>query len=286
MRIMAKKNNDVSFEVVALTPKLASSLLETNVAHQRHLSRSRVEGYSDEIKAGRFPLTGQGILVNKENEMIDGQHRCAAVLMAKKAIPQIVITRGIDKVSFAYIDTGKQRAASDVLAINGYKSVTSLAALLRVVLSYDIMGELHIRHTLAIPNANVLDLLEGNPARYTNLNRHYAQRTQYIRPLGLGSTLPGLHMILSNKRISAAVIEEFMDLMIYGEKLQKTHPVYQLRHSLIEASASVSYRMQLRTKDARLIKTWNAFIRGEAGPGVTQWNALKDEYPKIVTKAN
>ena len=282
---MAKKNNDVTFEIVALTPKLASTFLETNVSYQRHLSRTRVEGYAREILQGRFLLTGQGILINRNGEMIDGQHRCAAVLMAKKAIPQIVLTRGIDKTGFAYIDTGKQRSASDVLAINGYKSVISLAALLRVVISYDTIGELHIRHTFAIPNADVLGLLEVNPSRYTNLNRYYNKHTMYTRQLSLGATVPGLHMILSNKRVSAALIEEFMDLLIFGEKLNKNHPVFQLRHALIEATSSNSYRMQLRNRDARLIKTWNAFIRGESGPAVTHWNGLKDEYPKIVTKA-
>lgn len=49
--MMAK--TDVTSEVIRLTPTLAAELLETNVGHQRHLTRNRVETYAREITEGR-----------------------------------------------------------------------------------------------------------------------------------------------------------------------------------------------------------------------------------------
>lgn len=283
---MNKKLTCIKSEVVKLTPQLAKELLATNVGYQRHLSRARVETYSHEIKAKRFLLTGQGIIINNKGQMINGQHRCAATIMANKSIPEMLVIRGIDNKAFPYLDTGKQRSASDLLSIQGYTNTNALAAFARVVLCYDMLGELHVRHTYKISNASILALVESNSARYVNLIKRYTTLRPCFKPLGLGSAVPGLHMILSNKRVSAALIEEFMTKLALGEQLTKSHPVFQLRQMLITAASTPQYRLQLHTKDARLITTWNSFLKGESGPNSTQWNGLKDDFPKILTKAS
>ncbi len=281
IKMANKRASKITAEVITLTPQLAAEFLETNVKYQRHLTRNRVDQYALDIVTEDFVLSGQPIIFNSDGSMVDGQHRCAAVISADVAIPAILVVRGVQPDTFVALDTGKSRSASDVLSIEGYHYVHNLAATVRMLITYERYGELHSARRTS--PAEILRTVQRN-SRVEALTRFYESIRKYITPLGLGSRLSGLHLILLQKRVKETSIEEFVNSLIYGEGLKRTDPIYQFRQQLIEDTRSPGQRMTRRSKDARLIKTWNAWFTGNVGPNVTRWNGVREDYPVLVVR--
>ncbi|MCK5642748.1 MAG: hypothetical protein KAJ19_18205 [Gammaproteobacteria bacterium] len=270
-------------EVVRLTPALAAEYLEASPDNQRSRNTHRVALYAKQIEQGAFVLSGQPIIFNTKGEMVDGQNRCAAVIMASKPIPAILVVRGIAPGAFVVLDSGRQRTAADVLKIAGFNQCHYLAAAARVYLTYEQTGELHSPYKHGMSSGAILELVQSDD-RLSSVVRFYSNQNRWIRIIGIGSALAGLHLILQNRRVPLSQIQEFADALIYGEKLRKSDPVYAYRSALIDSVSNPTHRMQIRVKDARLIKTWNAWFTGNVGPSVTQWHGVRDEYPKLVTR--
>ncbi len=274
---------NLTVEVVELTPDRAREYLEANVNYQRGLSRTRVEKMAEEIIAGNWMFTGQPIIINEHGEMIDGQHRCAAVILADVPI-DVLVVEGVEGVAFQAIDTGKNRSGADVLKIAGYKNVTLSAAIIRCIISYQRKGEFHAAKHTQISPMQTLEFMRLNEQTFVPLVTWYTSRIKEMRILSIGSALPALHWLATQEKVPATLIDEFVEKLLFGDNLKKADPVYQFREALIYSQSHPSHRILLRNKTARLIKTWNAFRKGEAGQGLTNWNALREDYPEIVFK--
>ena len=80
-------------------------------------------------------VTHQGIAFDVDGVLVDGQHRLAAIIEADRPVEMTVFTE-VGEGTFDVLDTGKRRNAADVLAIEGEKSSTMLAAMVRTVWLY------------------------------------------------------------------------------------------------------------------------------------------------------
>jgi hypothetical protein len=76
-----------------------------------------------------------GLAFDTRGVFVDGQHRLAAVIEADLAVDMTVFS-DVGPDTFDVLDTGKRRNAADVLAIEGEKSTTMLAAMVRTVWLY------------------------------------------------------------------------------------------------------------------------------------------------------
>lgn len=116
-----------------ITPEDAAFLLEIN-AKNRPLDSRRVTRFADIIRRGEWKLTHQGIALSPEGEVLDGQHRLAAIVESGITV-EIPVSQG--SFDFDVIDTGKNRTAGDVLSIAGFLNTNQLAAALRMISIYD-----------------------------------------------------------------------------------------------------------------------------------------------------
>jgi hypothetical protein len=89
-----------------------------------------VRAFADAMSRGDWTVTRQGIALDVNSVLVDGQHRLAAIVEADVAVDMTVFTE-VNEGTFDVLDTGKRRNAADVLAIEGEKSSTMLAALPR-----------------------------------------------------------------------------------------------------------------------------------------------------------
>jgi len=101
--------------------------LEANTTN-RPVSRSVVRSFAEAMQRGEWIVTHQGIAFDVNGVLIDGQHRLAAIVEADVPVDLTVFT-DVDDGTFDVLDTGKRRNAADVLAIEGEKSSTMLAAM-------------------------------------------------------------------------------------------------------------------------------------------------------------
>jgi hypothetical protein len=116
-------------ELEIITPERAEMLLR-NQANPRKLSKWHVDEFKRHIQHGSFETTHQGIALNNEGQMVDGQHRCAAIVECKKPV-LMWVAYGIIPEAISVLDRGVRRTFSDLLGTHKYISQpATLAAII------------------------------------------------------------------------------------------------------------------------------------------------------------
>jgi hypothetical protein len=117
-----------------ITPDMAAELLRGG-DHNRSLNQNWVTTLSRDMIAGRWKLTPQGIVLDEDGKLLDGQHRLSAVVRAK--VPaEFWVTEGAPFEMFRYLDGGRSRSMYDRLKISGYDDPSQLAAISRKVYAW------------------------------------------------------------------------------------------------------------------------------------------------------
>ena len=127
---------DPTFEVVLMTPEWAEKILTQNNNKNRKIRTSKLMMYTRSIEAGDWKITNQGIALDPEGNLLDGQHRLAAIVKASKAV-RILLGTNCDPSTFGVIDIGATRTAGDMLTLSGCgANHNTLAASIKMYISY------------------------------------------------------------------------------------------------------------------------------------------------------
>lgn len=119
--------------VETITPEKAAEYLKSNTNNYRKLSRATVRNYADEMKAGRWELNGEPICFSESGELKDGQHRLAAIILAKKSI-RMNVTRGVaDEVTI--YNVGKKRTNTDIARARGVDCDSTIMAVSNIIVN-------------------------------------------------------------------------------------------------------------------------------------------------------
>jgi hypothetical protein len=112
----------VSVEMI--TPQIALEILDGNTRN-RKLRQSVVDRYAAEMKAGRWLETHQGIAINCDGTLLDGQHRLAAIVESGVS-QKMVVTRGVSASSQIAMDDHAKRSPSDSISLDRGVVVTPM----------------------------------------------------------------------------------------------------------------------------------------------------------------
>ena len=134
------RNPPVEPQLILITPELAYEALtyhnETlglnGGRQQRPLRPSLSREYQRRMTSGVWRETAQPIQFDRAGRLLDGQHRCDALLQADVAIPMWVFF-GRPEEDFAVTDIGVMRSNGDVFAIHGVPNAKNAAAITRAV---------------------------------------------------------------------------------------------------------------------------------------------------------
>lgn len=99
-----------------INKSIATQYLEHNLVN-RSLSISRVDAYAKDMKRNAWEFNGEAIRFNKRGELIDGQHRLAAIVKADVTVKMLVM-KDIDN-NISIYDRGRNRSVTDSLIISG-----------------------------------------------------------------------------------------------------------------------------------------------------------------------
>jgi hypothetical protein len=239
----------------AITPDQAQLLLQKNSGN-RPLSESNVQFFYNQMVSGDWMLTGDTIKVSKDGRLLDGQHRLQAVVKYGKPV-EMFVAKNCDSKIFQVLDTGKNRSASDILAVAGFKNVHNVAGAVKFILLFKSGNYTSgTRKQYRPTNADVLAFAEKNPELHeviTFTNSIY----RGFRALS-ATTLAGLYFILSNKNQTAC--DDFFNKYSTGIDLTETSPIRLLRERFIKDSLNKS-KLKTRDKVALFIFAWNAYIQ-------------------------
>jgi hypothetical protein len=103
---------------MTITPDMATKILERNT-NNRPIRQKYVDYLATEMRAGRWRLTHQGVLIGADGEPLDGLHRLWAIVQAGVPVRMMVSTfdrtDGADAAMLLPIDTGITRTMADIV---------------------------------------------------------------------------------------------------------------------------------------------------------------------------
>lgn len=116
--------------IVTMTPEWAERLLAT-ASDNRSISKNAVQAIARDIEGGRWQLNGEAIKLDEEGNLVDGQHRLSACVLA--AVPfETWLVEGLSRADMLTLDRGRPRGTGDNLAIAyGVKAGRQVAATIR-----------------------------------------------------------------------------------------------------------------------------------------------------------
>ena len=125
----------MQMERILLTPDKARRFLNMNMTNRR-VNNTHVSRIAKDIRSGHWRLTGDSIKVDVTPQMVDGQHRCLAVIEANQAVETLLVT-GLPTNARDVIDlNARPRSVADILQLAGLVNGTQKAATANAYLSY------------------------------------------------------------------------------------------------------------------------------------------------------
>lgn len=127
---------NLTVEIVNVTPELAKNYLKFNDKN-RKISEKNLLFLIKEMLSGRFTENGESIVFDNYGILKNGQHRLTAIVKSGMSY-NIPIVRGVKSNVMPTFDTGKNRSASDILYLNGFKQATNIASLINSINTFVI----------------------------------------------------------------------------------------------------------------------------------------------------
>lgn len=121
----------ITSEVVTITPAVAKMCLERNPANRR-LNASMVEHYAKMMLSGEWLLTHQGIAFDDCGNLLDGQHRLSAIILADIPV-KMQVSRGLKRETILGVDAGLKRSFDDRSKFLGRDYNTKQLAVARIM---------------------------------------------------------------------------------------------------------------------------------------------------------
>ncbi len=116
--------HSMRFKVVNMTPEWATHLLKNNHPNNRNMKPRRVETFERDMIAGHWKLTHQGIAIDEDGFLIDGQNRLQAVVNCGAIVPMLIVNN-VPRKAMVAADYTACRSVADSARIYGKAFVTN-----------------------------------------------------------------------------------------------------------------------------------------------------------------
>lgn len=266
----------VQSQIETITLLKAKAYLDKNVVYERGaedtnrpVSLRVVNNYAKSMLRGEWRLTHQGIAFDLKDHLKDGQHRLMALVQAAEdgaldgdevlpADPKIsikmLVTRGLEKDIFAYLDQGSLRSSANILAMSGYANTAHLGAAGRLLYLYDNYEYKYWRAT-KVPNKQVLETVQKNA-----LNEYLPVCT-LLTQVGIIASAATVGYFVCERAHPEGPHMEFIEALRQGVNLAADSPALVLRNYMIRSRGTdAGARRDSFTHLALYIKTWNDFV--------------------------
>lgn len=239
---------------VDVTPDLASEWLSSCNTHNRKLVDAHVERLANEMRAGRWQLTHQGIAFSSNRVLIDGQHRLWAVMISNITVPMRVYFNEPPD-TLAVVDTVRPRTNDEIISLAGgmgtvtQRELATLRAMIAGLGSYERMTAGQESEVLACHREAVAFALDILPK-----SRFRGVATSVVRG------------VLARAFYSAdhGKLRHFADVLQSGFGADESdQPVMLLFHFLVEIANRHAGRPECRERYAKMERALSAYLRGE-----------------------
>lgn len=148
----------ITCSVVLVTPAQAEAWLDSR-HHNRKIRDSVVEMYLRDMRLGKWEITGQGISIDSDGILVDGQHRLSALVRFNHPV-WMLVTRGVShEVGIRACDSGPPRSGGQRLTMQGEKNGSMKAAISRGLF---VLTHAEVPFQGMVPHSDIVSML----ARY------------------------------------------------------------------------------------------------------------------------
>ena len=251
-------------EMMDVTPAMAREMVATS-AGNRPTSDTTILKYAELMKAGKWAMTTEALAFNRLGQLQNGHHRLAAIYQSGVTL-RMTVWFGTDPDEFSFLDGGKSRTASDLIALNGLDRWQQRASLSRVLLTLSAGTYNHIDRMTVTDHAV---RIAGEQVDASILASEAVRKIMSKTPAALA------HYTISNQSAKAVRLPAFWDILRNGMGEGNVRPVVKLRDICMK-TGSTNKRLKGDgiVKDAAyVIMAWNAYVSNRAG-GNFVWNKI------------
>jgi hypothetical protein len=265
----SSQNTNVQIERIVITPDIAAAFLDRN-SKNRNVSSLAVNKYAKDMKSGAWQVTGDAIRFAANGDLLDGQHRLKACVVADVPFETFVIY-GLPPETQDVMDIGKIRNPSDMFALMGLHNTTGLTAALRILVAE--------RDGVDSPRSNSV-----SNAMLKRVHQKHSEITRYVpapgsMPKGISVGQVGFLRYVGSKFLGDTVrTQEFFEVLRFGVPNYDGDPVHMYRERIIRMGDSKLLTMSKNMRWYTLKATFNMFRQRES---VSSLRFVRDNCPVV-----
>lgn len=251
--------------LVKVTPKVAENWLAHN-SRNRLKSMVTADRYDRDMAGDRWPFTGDPVRFSDKDEMLDGQHRCIAIVKSGKA-QQLLVVSGLPTKTQKYMDAGRRRNVAQSLDIDETPHSTAVASLTRLALRWNPGGIWSGEHgtvlfdDLQISPAEIMEFIEAHPEVHEAARQGTSVAT-YV-PGARPSVIGAAYLRASTLEDGVFPAAEWFSRLRTGADLKLGDPALALRNGMMRVRAERLANPQI-PQLWKVIRAWNASRAGES----------------------
>ncbi|MEU6108629.1 hypothetical protein ABZ853_09550 [Streptomyces albidoflavus] len=251
----------LSFEDVS--PTDACELLLRIPWYQRTMDERKIEEWAGAMRRKEWRTTHQGLAIDQQGMLCDGQHRLAAQVIVGITL-RYSVARGIEGDTFNVVDRGKMRSSSYTFAAAGEKDAFNLSAALRLLWMWENRPIEKWKNRYPVSDDQLKAVLDRHPEI-----RHSVKRGKPIsRASARATTL--IHYLATQACGSPEVPDQWYAQLATGENFQRRDPGLVLRNYFLggemteKGNRSSARGMQSSIRVMHLFATaWNNTCAGQ-----------------------
>lgn len=245
--------------ITKLTPDAARSLIDNNVKN-RPLRQKRINQLAKAITENRWKINGASIVVDTKGRLLDGQHRCHAVIRANKPVYTVLVT-GVKPDTFGTIDQGAKRTGADIFSLCGVTNPSIVASSLTIVYQHQ-NGIPPGTGSMVISMDERVALFDSLP-KYEDIVKHVVRQRAALTNLVPLPMMSGLYYLFQKEDQNAA--QRFLASFASADG-DPSNPATALRRYL-HSQVDSPYTISRQARAAYVKIAWNAFVAGEEVDG-------------------
>lgn len=251
--------HQLQYSIVELTPEKARAILNKNKRNRR-IAPGHVMRVAAAIQRNEWRLNGDAIKIDTDGNLVDGQHRCLAVIEADQPITTILI-EGVEPDAQSTMDLGRPRTLRDLLRMDEVKDYSLVAAIVNMVMKVEDRWQAQDRGQLGTTkrHTNTVTLLHdvynANAERYGDAA--LSARRMYVGVRWPLSSLGAVAYFAATPHPEEW--ENFVVSVETGENLLHGDPALALRTAALNRTSHHGKMVDSIYAFAVATKAWNCF---------------------------
>lgn len=248
---------DPTVTMTTVTPTIAAEwLAAANHHNPRHIRPERVRQYANDIRGGRWQWSNDAIAFRPDGELVNGQHRLAAIVEAGQEV-RLLVARGVPDLAVAAMDAGLARTAADVLRWRGEgPDAVRMAAAAKILIEWLEHGLAGLGRT-RVSHQQIISVIEDYPGLRHSMET--ARRTGSLVALNVPAAALA-HFLISDA-VGQEVADDFFHALHSRANLPAGSAILALDNRLRNLRAKRT-RLQPRDHVRLYVTAYNAWAEG------------------------